>query len=338
MAIEGVDYAWSGPSPAALAAAGKKFACRYGGPGSDGKQLHADELAALQAAGIDVVANAEGSAAGFKGTAAGESWATQARDHFGGLGMPAGRPIYFSIDWDAGSGDWAAIDAALAGAASVIGAAQVGVYGSYDTMAHCRAAGSARWFWQTYAWSGGRAPASYVHLYQYRNGVTIGGADCDLTRALLPDYGQWGITEEDGMAYINNRNDLIAEMRAVFADPAVRSNMAYGILGYDPDATSDGALAWPAVGDPWHPGQSMAPGSAIGAILTILLSKNDPADTAGPVNRIAEIKQMIQTLAVSLNPDALATAIAAKLPAGSAPTQDQLEAALSKVFRDAFTS
>lgn len=193
--IEGVDYAWGAPSAAGLAAAGKKFAVRYGGPGSAGKQLTAAELARLRAAGLDVVANAEGAAGDFRSAAVGKSWAQSAAAHFGALGMPAGRPIYFSVDWDAGAADWAGIDAALRAAGSVIGAAQVGVYGSYATVAHCVAVGTAHWFWQTYAWSGSRLhPAA--NLYQYRNGVTVAGGDCDLTRALTADYGQWGYSNE----------------------------------------------------------------------------------------------------------------------------------------------
>lgn len=189
--IEGVDYSVSVPSAAALAAAGKRFAVRYGGPGSAGKQLTAGELADLTKAGIAVVANAEGAAGGFRGAAAGQSWARQALAHFTALGMPPGRPIYFSVDWDAGPGDWAAVDAACRGATSVIGAARVGVYGSFATVEHCAAADTARWFWQTYAWSSGRW-SSRCHLQQYRNGVSVGGADCDLDRAMQSDYGQWG--------------------------------------------------------------------------------------------------------------------------------------------------
>lgn len=191
MTIEGVDYAFSVPPVNALTAAGKYFAVRYGGPGSAGKQLTQAELAGLNKAGIAVVANAEGAAAGFRGTAAGQSWARQALAHFTALGMPADRPIYFSVDWDAGPADWPDVDAALRGAASVVGAARVGVYGSYATVEHCARAGTARWFWQTYAWSAGKW-SSRCHLQQYRNGVTIGGADCDLDRAMQSDYGQWG--------------------------------------------------------------------------------------------------------------------------------------------------
>jgi len=191
MTIEGVDYAFSKPSPAALVAAGKHFACRYGGPGSDGKQLTAGELAALSAAGIAVVANAEGTEDGLKGGySTGRAWALDADAYFRALGMPADRPIYLSADWDATSSWMDEIDAAMDGAASVLGRARVGVYGGYDVIAHLAANGKAKWFWQTYAWSEGFwHPAA--HIRQYRNGVTIGGADCDLNRAMVTDYGQW---------------------------------------------------------------------------------------------------------------------------------------------------
>jgi hypothetical protein len=117
--------------------------------------------------------------------------------------MPGHRPIYFSVDWDAGSGDWAAIDAALKGAASVIGAGRVGIYGGYNTIAHCASAGTAAWFWQTYAWSTWTNPATgehevrwhpRCHLQQYKNGVSLADGTVDLTRAVQADYGQWGGT------------------------------------------------------------------------------------------------------------------------------------------------
>lgn len=229
MSIEGVDYAFSQPSAAALVAAGKHFACRYGGPGSSGKQLTAGELAALTAAGIAVVANAEGTADGLRGGYdTGRSWAASADSFFRRLGMPADRPIYLSADWDAHTaGDLAAIDAAMDGAASVIGRARVGVYGGYDVIKHLAGNGKAKWFWQTYAWS-----ESYwhpaAHIQQYRNGVTIGGADCDLNRAMVADYGQWaggdmqltdtlsnGSTVNNALVTILARTDYLANKLAL---------------------------------------------------------------------------------------------------------------------------
>jgi glycoside hydrolase-like protein len=206
---EGVDYSFARPSPTGLKNAGKKFAVRYGGMGGTGKWLTAGELAALRLVGLDVVANVEGAAGGYKGTAAGRAWATAGESHFRNLGMGADRPIYFSVDWDAGASDWATIDAALRASAAVLGADRVGVYGSYDTIAHCASAGTATWFWQTYAWSAGRQHPK-AHLYQYKNGVTVGGGDCDLTRGLTADFGQWNATTNgvDDMAFSE------AQMRA----------------------------------------------------------------------------------------------------------------------------
>lgn len=194
--VEGVDYAFPPiPSVAALKAAGKVFVCRYGGPGSASKQLTASERDALHAAGIAIVANAEGTADGLKGGwDVGVAWAKSADAYFARLGLPKDRPIYLSVDFDAGPSHWSAIDAAMDGAASVLGRDRVGVYGGYKVIAHLAGNGKARWLWQTYAWSGGNWHPK-AHIQQYRNGVTIGGADCDLNRAMSSDYGQW--TGED---------------------------------------------------------------------------------------------------------------------------------------------
>lgn len=195
--IEGVDYAWSRPNITQLAAAGKRFACRYGGPGSAGKQLDRGEAQRLSAAGISIVANAEGAADGLLGGwSAGVSWARAAEAHFAKCGMPPGRPIYLSVDFDATSGQWPAVANALRGAASVLGAARVGVYGGRRAIEWARRDGVAQWFWQTYAWSGGVWVAGN-HLEQYRNGVELAGATVDLNRALATDYGQWKIGDGD---------------------------------------------------------------------------------------------------------------------------------------------
>lgn len=305
MTIEGVDYAFSKPSASALKAAGKRFAVRYGGPGSAGKQLTAGELAGLRAAGIDVVANAEGAAAGFTGTAAGRSWAQQARDYFEALGMPAGRPIYFSVDWDAGSGDWAGIDAAFRAAAAVIGADQVGVYGGYNTIAHCKSAGTAAWFWQTYAWSSGKwYPAT--HLQQYKNGVTIGGADCDLDRAMTDDYGQWGVDDV-------SEAEVTSALTKFFAVGQQKSGHPESKIGHDASAQG--------VPDTINGGTTNL-FKLIGSIGTqLLLARKDIAALAGKdfVDEAAVAASVLAGLtperlgaaivAAGLTPDALVAAI-----------------------------
>jgi hypothetical protein len=227
MAIEGVDYAAQRPSVAGLVAAKKKFACRYGGAGSAGKQLDNAEADALRAAGIAIVANVEGAADGMKGGfTVGATWARNADAHFRACGMPPDRPIYLSVDWNAGSADWRVVDDALRGAASVIGAARVGVYGGYDTVAHCAAAGTARWFWQTYAWSSGRWHPR-AHIQQYKNGVALAGGDVDLDRGMTADFGQWGATvgenEDDMFCKYGDQGDDVRYLQNRLAQ-----------AGYDP--------------------------------------------------------------------------------------------------------
>jgi hypothetical protein len=195
--VEGVDYAFPPrPSIAGLAAAGKKFACRYGGPGSLSKQLSPTEAAELSAAGIAIVANAEGSTDGMLGGySTGVSWAVSAERHFAACGMPPGRPIYLSADFDVTSAQWPAVRDALRGAASVLGAARVGVYGGRRAIEWARRDGVAAWYWQAFAWSGGVwVPGN--HIEQYRNGVTLAGASLDLDRAPKSDYGQWTIGDD----------------------------------------------------------------------------------------------------------------------------------------------
>jgi hypothetical protein len=194
--VEGVDYSSTRPDPAQLYALGKRFVVRYGGPGGDWKHLTAAEAAALTGAGLALVANAEGTADGMLGGwDAGASWAFQADVAFRALGMPSWKPIYLSVDFDCGPDkQWAAVAQALKGAASVLGPARVGVYGSYDVMQWAKRDGVARWFWQTYAWSGGRW-AGHNHLEQYKNHVTLAGGTVDLCRSKTADYGQWGVDD-----------------------------------------------------------------------------------------------------------------------------------------------
>lgn len=195
----GVDYAFP-PRPRAsvLKQQGKTFACRYGGKGTSDKMLDATELASLRGQGIDVVANVEGSAGGFRGYLAGQDWARKGLAWFNDLGMPAGRPLYFSADWDVSASSWPDLADALRGAASIVGRERVGLYGGRYAIAQAKGSGLARWFWQTYAWSGNPTVwVSGVHIQQYHNGVTIDGADCDLNRAMLADYGQWGYKGEE---------------------------------------------------------------------------------------------------------------------------------------------
>ncbi len=196
MATEGVDYAFSSPSPLGLAAAGKRFAMRYVGPGSDPKHLHASERDALWQAGLSIVLLAEGqSGDANKGYDMGVTHARSADTAAKALGAPAHIPIYFAVDFDVTSSQWPAVANYLRGCASVIGLARVGVYASVWGLKWASLGQTATWFFQAFApaWSGGSnaAPWPYAHVVQYHNNVTLAGGTVDLCRAQVDVIGQW---------------------------------------------------------------------------------------------------------------------------------------------------
>lgn len=292
--VQGVDYAFPPwPNINQLAAAGIKFACRYGGPGTAPKHLTLAEAQQLTAAGIAVVANAEGSADGLiNGFAAGVSWARLAEEHFRACGMPPGRPIYFSVDFDTTSGDWDELDAAMDGAASVIGRDRVGVYGEYSIIEHFAANQKARWYWGTYAWSGGRWSA-HNHIEQYRNGVALAGADVDLNRALKSDYGQWTIGDDMGWE----------------EKPAGGGGYTYGAI-----TLGSNLAIWKAVGLL----EAMAPKLGL-----------DPAELAA-ITAAAKAGAEAGALAAA---DDIVAAIVAELPEGATLTKAEVQTAAEAAVR-----
>lgn len=192
----GVDYAWGRPGVDALNARGLGFVARYLSPDHTGKNLTPSEARELIAAGLSIVCvweSSENRALG--GRAAGESDARAAARQAQICGMPADRPIYFAVDFDAQIVDQPKINEYLRGAGAVLGHSRVGIYGGYGPVARAAAAGVAAWTWQTYAWSNGRWMGA--HIEQYRNDVVINGVGCDLNRAYGTDYGQWPVTGDD---------------------------------------------------------------------------------------------------------------------------------------------
>lgn len=190
---EGVDYSWARPGGAALKAAGKTFVVRYlYGDGQGGKGLDAVEVTDLRAHGLAIAVVYESSAnRALSGRAAGQADARAAQAQLAPVGLPTDLPIYFGVDFDASASQQAAIDNYLRGVADVIGAARVGVYAGIGPIQRAQANQTATWFWQTYAWSGGRI-ASGIHLYQYRNGQKINGGAVDFCRSLQTNFGQSG--------------------------------------------------------------------------------------------------------------------------------------------------
>mgnify|MGYP001551982904 CR=1 FL=1 len=198
--IPGVDYAWSHPGGAALAAAGMRFACRYLSHDA-AKNLTRAEADDLAAHGVSCVVVWETTATrAGAGRAAGVADAQAAEQQARAAGMPSKPPIYFAVDYDAAPG---AVVPYFQGVASVIGVGRTGVYGGYTVVKSLLDQGVARWAWQTAAWSQGRWDARAV-IRQPATTVRINGVTCDNNTAHATDYGQWtpGRTpsiEEDDM-------------------------------------------------------------------------------------------------------------------------------------------
>lgn len=189
----GLDYAWERDTPAQIAqllrANGAEFACRYvNDPG--GKGITAAEAAALHAAGIIVGLVYEVTGADFTGGhAAGAADGGRAAALMRGLGCPAGTMCWFAID--TGTTATAQTSDYLRGCQAGIGSSYAAqLYGSYGVVEAAHAAGLGDKHWQTYAWSAGKV-SSRAAVYQYQNGVLVGGISMDRDRTLQPMSGPW---------------------------------------------------------------------------------------------------------------------------------------------------
>lgn len=216
---EGVDFSGTYPAAEALRAAGRDFVVRYVSRPGRAKNLTPAEVSYWRSQGIDIAIVFELTAGrALEGRAAGRDDAAAGRDQVRNLGGPWDPVIYFAVDVDVTStAQMDAVGEYLAGAAEAIGLPQVGVYGEYDVIEYASARDRARWFWQTYAWSGGRLHAA-AHLYQYRNAQSIGGVAVDFTRAYRDNFGQWaGVAQEDDMASYSDseRAEILAAARQV---------------------------------------------------------------------------------------------------------------------------
>ncbi|MBY8881160.1 glycoside hydrolase domain-containing protein [Actinacidiphila acidipaludis] len=188
----GLDFnTYPNPSPSTITADGYTFVCQYlAGPGS----LTRSSALAFINAGIDVVCNWEmGQYAPRNGLSQGVSDAQQAQSAAAAAGMPADRPIYFSVDWDVQSADLSAIEAYFDGIASVIGRDRTGAYGGYYAIQQLFNSSKISWGWQTYAWSGGNWD-SRAQLRQIQNDIQVGGTSVDEDQAVVDDFGQWGVS------------------------------------------------------------------------------------------------------------------------------------------------
>ncbi|HEU5219177.1 MAG TPA: DUF1906 domain-containing protein [Gemmatimonadales bacterium] len=191
----GVDYSFDRPSPVCLKSKGWWFACRYFGPGS-GKLATPAEVKAIHAAGLSVVALAEGYARdALLGYEKGAEHARMADTAAFQAGMPNDRPIYFAVDFDMTVAQRPAVRAYLKGCADVMGAERVGVYGGIRTTEWAWQNRYAAWVFQTYAWSNG-VWGDHAYLRQFSNNRAACGGTVDLCYATVTDWGQWPHAKE----------------------------------------------------------------------------------------------------------------------------------------------
>lgn len=201
---KGCDYSWARPNLGALRAAGIAFACRYVSHDNTGKNLTRGEADALKASGIDIVTNWEfAERAPLNGRAQGVADAANAINMAGDLGAPSHAPVYFSVDFDAQDADMHQIAAYFDGATATIGWERVGIYGGLRVIEYMANTNRCKYFWQTYAWSGGRWDGR-ANIRQVQNDVYIGGGQVDIDQSMTGDYGSWsGVTVQSGIGVVS---------------------------------------------------------------------------------------------------------------------------------------
>src|SRR5664280_2329536 len=190
--MKGLDYSSGRPDLKRVKSLGYGFCVRYlFAPMPGGKGVSKVEATAIRAAGLGLVVVYEEYAGRAKeGTASGVADGHIALAFARAIGFPENKPIYFAVDFNVTTAQLPVVDLYLRGVASVIGLARVGVYGSYAVVEHCQSIQSAKFYWQTYAWSGGKV-SPHVHLLQYLNGQTVAGASVDLNESRQLDFGAW---------------------------------------------------------------------------------------------------------------------------------------------------
>lgn len=188
----GFDYAWENLSLTKLIQVlnsnGTDIALRYlNDPG--GKGMSRAEVAALDAANIMIGAIWEVGGTSFQGGySAGLADGQAAVQIMRNLGAPAGSLCWFTVDTDTSS--YGLTNAYLRGCKAGTAEMIAQLYGKYGVVEAAAAAGLGSSHYQTYAWSAGQL-SSHAAVYQYQNGVMIGGVSMDRDRSLKPLSGSW---------------------------------------------------------------------------------------------------------------------------------------------------
>ena len=227
----GVDFSWSRPTAEDLRAAGYSFVCRYLSWSTTGKNLTKSEADYWTANGFGIVSNWEYAADAAKGGyPQGVSDATEGLRQHNACGGGPYDPVIYSVDYDVPTNysttqslppwwvrllriiirlihiarrtmvttfggtpsEYTKIADYFRGIIAIHGdTSTVGAYGEYDIIRRLFNDGLIRYGWQTYAWSYGYWDQR-AQLRQVKNGITVGGQECDRNEAWHENYAQWG--------------------------------------------------------------------------------------------------------------------------------------------------
>lgn len=206
-----VDYSFSRPNPADLAAAGYVGAMRYLAPLPNAKVLTGDELATLQKNRLAVGLVYEG---GASNTLAGAPQGTKdgkvARKQADELGFPMNRPIYAAVDTDVNTAQFDTIEEYLRAFGEQTGR-PVGVYGEWAVVESMLDRGAATFAWQTAAWSHNVRSKRAV-LFQRADAAAHPPAGCDVNDVLADDWGQWPAPSTSQPVPTPSEDDVLAQL------------------------------------------------------------------------------------------------------------------------------
>lgn len=208
--VQGLDYAYGRPDPAAVRRAGYVLVARYVGDAGNPKCLTADEARALRRAGLDVVLVFERDAARpLDGAAAGADDGRAAKLHADLLGAPAGTAIYAAVDFDVSARQMPTVLAYLTSFRRAVAPHPAGVYGGYATLDAVVEHAAADYLWQAGAWSYGRRHPR-AQLRQRIGTVEVAGVRADVNDVIDQHYGGWAAAEKGRTMATLDADDLAA--------------------------------------------------------------------------------------------------------------------------------
>jgi LysM repeat protein len=145
-------------------------------PTTEWKGLSLVEVEVIKEAGLNLISIYEkgSTKASYFTKDQGISDATHAEQLAKSLNQTKGTAIYFTVDYDAQTKDFADILNYFQGVKDTLQSYKVGVYGKFETIVLIQTKKLADYFWQTYAWSNGQH-AKNIHLFQYKNDTTAYG-------------------------------------------------------------------------------------------------------------------------------------------------------------------